>query len=1118
MAIVYKAIDIKLDRAVTFKVMREEHTSDQEFIKRFYIEAKAAAKLSHQNIVNVYDVGQEGNIYFIVMEYVEGRTLKELITQSAPFSDSETMGVGIQIASALEAAHANGIIHRDIKPQNILVTTEGKVKVTDFGIAKATSGTTVTTTSNTMGSVHYFSPEQAKGRFVDVRSDIYSLGIVLFEMITGRLPYDGDTPVAVAIKHLNDPLPDIKKITPDITESLEKIILRATQKISTNRYESSELMCNDLKRALTNLKKENKGGKLSNSILRESSIEQEDIMLLKSSKPTLDEFYGDTEPEDEYDEDEEYSEINKSTERKVVFGAIGAALVIIAILSAIAFNIYKSSRPNLVEVPILAGKTIEEATTLITSLGLVLDSSVQTHDDNIPKDRIVMQNYLGGDMVRVGTIIKVSVSLGTDKMVVPKVVTYELTEALNILDGTYFDVKIEKIYSDNVPIDVVAEQSLKDGEVVVFGTQIVLYVSLGKEVLTTKVPNLTNLTEAAAITRLEEHKLVVQISRTEHATIASGRVITQTVSPDKEVEQGTVVGIIVSLGPPASTPTPKPTATPTPPPTATPTPTGAPNTETPKNSVKNIIVAPYIAEGINKVNIKLIKVTPEQTTVIYEKDHVVSDFPFEIEVAGEGKELYVGNLIEGRIIKGVGGLYTVMSEDMVLECSARGIFRKDKITPLVGDYVDVEIIDEKTCKGSINRIKNRKNELLRPRVSNIDHAVIVFAIKSPDINLDLLDKLIILAEEQKLPVTICINKIDLCGSDEYKLIKEEYQKIGYNIICASADKNESINVFKDCLSDKVSVMAGPSGVGKTSLINAVKPSLTLKTGQISAKIERVDSPGFTSITTNHINKELLPYLFKEFKQFLGNCKFADCSHIKEAGCIIKENAGLLMYILAPSMLAADFTVLGEQIKIVEEAGAKYLHIDVMDGDFVPNLSFGVPVIQSIRKCSGIVFDVHLMISKPERYIEAFAKAGADIITVHAEASQDINKVITQIKNTGKKASLSINPDTPVETVFEYCHLLDMVLLMSVHPGFGGQKFIGSSLDKAARLREYAVKNDLRFDIEMDGGISLENVEDVIKSGVNVIVAGSSVFGANNINQTVKEFLNIFSKVSDTPHQ
>lgn len=251
MAVVYCAKDQKLDRNVTVKVLKEEFVGDEDFKSRFKTEARAAAKLSHPNIVNVYDVGEDNGVQYIVMEYVHGDTLKQVIVNSAPFDTVVTLSIAVQMASALAHAHKNGVIHRDIKPHNILVSVDGTIKITDFGIARAAAVSTVTTTSNALGSVYYFSPEQARGGYVDSKSDIYSLGITMYEMLTGKVPYEGETSVAIALKHLNNELPDIRQFNPNVNDTIQNIVRKATQKKKDDRYDNVELLLADLKRALS---------------------------------------------------------------------------------------------------------------------------------------------------------------------------------------------------------------------------------------------------------------------------------------------------------------------------------------------------------------------------------------------------------------------------------------------------------------------------------------------------------------------------------------------------------------------------------------------------------------------------------------------------------------------------------------------------------------------------------------------------------------------------------------------------------------------------------------------------------------------------------------------------
>lgn len=252
MAVVYKAKCLLLNRYVAVKILKEEYSNNFEFMNKFRKEAAAAASFSANNIVNIYDVGSDNNINYIVMELINGKTLKEVIHERGRLSVDDTLSIGIQIAKALECAHKNGIIHRDIKPQNILVTDDGTVKVTDFGIAKAASSDTITHTSKVIGSAHYFSPEQAKGKIVDYRTDIYSLGIVLYEMITGRVPFDGDSAVSVALKHIQEPIISPKLIISNVPDNLSNLILRATEKEPARRYQTSSDILSDLKKIQNN--------------------------------------------------------------------------------------------------------------------------------------------------------------------------------------------------------------------------------------------------------------------------------------------------------------------------------------------------------------------------------------------------------------------------------------------------------------------------------------------------------------------------------------------------------------------------------------------------------------------------------------------------------------------------------------------------------------------------------------------------------------------------------------------------------------------------------------------------------------------------------------------------
>lgn len=551
MAVVYKARDEKLNRFVTFKVLKEEHIENNEFINRFDVEAQAAARISHPNIVNVYDVGNEGSIYYIVMEYIDGITLKELINKKAPFDNQEALSVAIQIASALEEAHKNKIVHRDIKPHNILVTKEGDIKVTDFGIARAATSTTVTVES--MGSVHYFSPEQARGGFVDAKSDIYSLGIVLFEMVTGRLPFQGDTPVALAMKHLREPMPDARKINPDVSESVYKIILKATQKSSAKRYQSIEEMNRDLKRATKN--------ETGNFIVFEKDdvtsqtirVTGEELNEIKKQSQNIDLEY------DEYDEYENYdirggkninkvSDADRKKDRKVVFAAIATALTLIVLITIITIILLRGEEE--VTVPNFIDKTWDEALQIAEESQIYIKPDNKTpekYDDDIEKDHILSQSVQNGDTVEVGDTIYLVMSLGSDKVKVPNVVGQSLDEATAEFTKKNIKWNEKYDYSDSVEKDYVIKQEPDSGEEMSIESKVTIYISRGRESESVNVPNVVGYTEEAAkreLTRAGFETDVVTIDDRR----SEGTVVKQYPSDDEKREKGTRIIIYVSTG------------------------------------------------------------------------------------------------------------------------------------------------------------------------------------------------------------------------------------------------------------------------------------------------------------------------------------------------------------------------------------------------------------------------------------------------------------------------------------------------------------------------------------------------------------------------------------------
>ena len=470
--------------------------------------------------------------------------------------------------------------------------------------------------------------------------------------------------------------------------------------------------------------------------------------------------------------------------------------------------------------------------------------------------------------------------------------------------------------------------------------------------------------------------------------------------------------------------------------------------------------------------------------------------------------------MQGKIIKGIAGFYYVnVVESGLYECKAKGSFRKNGIKPLVGDEVELEVLDEEEKIGNVTKILPRKNELIRPAVANIDQALVVFAVTEPKPHYNLLDRFLVMMERKEIPVILCFNKTDLAEHPEIAELEEVYASCGYPVLFTSAKKEENIEKLKQMLKGKTTSIAGPSGVGKSSLINLLQSGVQMETGSISRKIARgkhttrhselimispdsyiMDTPGFSSLYVNDFEKEELKYYFPEFSPYEGKCRFNGCDHIHEPGCAVKEavESGAIHKIRYEDYTEMYrelkekkryFKVLGEQLKVTEAAGAEYIHFDVMDGIFVPSISFGMPVLSCIKGYTSQILDAHLMITEPIRYVEEFAKAGADIITVHLEACEDLQATIDKIHAAGVKAGISIKPKTPVEA------------------------FVPESLDRIRELRKMLDEKGLKTDIEVDGGIYHANVAEVLDAGANIMVSGSGIF-KGDIRKNTEEFMEI----------
>jgi len=616
MSVVYKAKDLKLDRFVTFKVLREEHLVNETFRKRFTVEARAVASLNHPNIVNVYDVGQEQDIHYIVMEFIDGVTLKDLIESKAPFNSVETLGVAIQIASALSHAHANGIIHRDIKPQNVLVTPAGTVKVTDFGIARSINAPADTLSGSSLGSVHYFSPEQARGAYVDNKSDLYSLGIVMFEMVTGTLPFDNEESVAVALMHVNDELPDLAELNPDVSKSVESIIRCLTEKPPELRYPSADKLLIDLRTAITkpNVEMGYTTGAASINARGGSGAKKEEGGTLFTTK------------------------------RKVDIAAFGTAALLIVILffTVILPQLSKHRTPgsDLVAIPALVDLTYDQAVARAEELGFFVEIVGERYVADLEAGIVLQQDYEANKDAEPGVTIGVVVSVDTSASMlpVPDLRNIELAVAEERVTDMPFNFTIEYEYSDNTAFGVVIRQMPLQNEMVESGTTIVLTVSKGVEPKMTIVPYVIGLPEAEAKLRIQERRLNVgSISTNYSNSYPQGIVMMQTVAGDKEVPENVNVGIVVSLGPPPAT-----SSTPGPGSTAGPTndPNGEDGPSVTDEQELELVLTPPIPDGTDNIELTIMKMANGVLVEIYRQQHSRFDFPMSIPIRGKGQVEY----------------------------------------------------------------------------------------------------------------------------------------------------------------------------------------------------------------------------------------------------------------------------------------------------------------------------------------------------------------------------------------------------------------------------------------------------------------------------------------------
>lgn len=605
MSDVYKAKDHILSRFVAIKVLKQEFSEDSSFVTKFRAEAQSAAGLEHPNIVNIYDVGSENGLYYIVMEYVEGITLKTYIEKKGQLSFKESASIAIQVARGIEAAHNKNIIHRDIKPQNIIISTDGKVKVTDFGIAKATSSNTIS--SDVMGSVHYASPEQARNGFVDGRSDIYSLGIVMFEMVTGRVPFDGDTTVAVALQHLQEEIARPSIYAPDLPISFEKIILKCTQKTPDRRYQTIEELLTDIRRSLAHPDEDFvtiaplvDGGKTKVispeelDKIKESRGVAEDLNDDDTDADNDDEYADDEDDDDEYDEsllddddDEEDDDddddgklLNPKMDKAITIMGIVTAVIIVIVIIYLALSVAgvfkfggkKNSESQQTESQTqtesesesetqtetegqmidIRGMSVEDAQKAVDRLKLDLTVfAFETKQSDVKDGTILEQDVKAGDTVKRGSQINVVIAGkgdSTSEMVkVPSVIGKTKSSAKSTLESAGFSVTFEYgDYNDSVAADVVTAQSPSAKNKAAKGSTVTVTLSPGQKPIT--VPNVVGASQSHAESALAGAGLKYTYADSQYSdTVPAGSVISQTKSGET-VAAGTTITLTLSKG------------------------------------------------------------------------------------------------------------------------------------------------------------------------------------------------------------------------------------------------------------------------------------------------------------------------------------------------------------------------------------------------------------------------------------------------------------------------------------------------------------------------------------------------------------------------------------------
>ena len=541
MAVVYKGKDRLLNSFIAIKILRPEFTKDASFVENFKRESQAAAGLSHPNIVSVYDVGKEGNINYIVMELVEGKNLSTIIAEEAPLDYRRVIDLTKQVASALRIAHKNKIIHRDVKPHNIMVTSDGVAKLADFGIAKAVNDATLSTNSKVIGSVHYFSPEQARGNYVDERSDIYSLGIVMYEMLTGRVPFDGDNPVSIALKHINEEIVPPHEYVDGIPPALERAVLKATNKFQTNRFNSADELIEELDNIefVTKVVGNSIFAEASNEVARKRSdledpSEDEELLSNRKGKKAK----------------KNKKQGNSSRKKKIIRIALALAAILLIALG-VAFATGKFS--GKAKVPDLSDMTYKEAKKAADDAGFKIEKGKAVYSSEISEGHVVEQNPAGGEEAKKGSTIKVNLSKGSKDGTVPNLVGQNYKKVEKDLKKAGYKLGIVKSETSTKPEGTILSQDPAAGSNADKGTKINITISDGKGKDKGTVPSVTgkSLEEAKAAIRNAGFS-VGNITYDESNVYGNGYVMWQQYAANTSLEKGQTIDIEVSKGAPSS--------------------------------------------------------------------------------------------------------------------------------------------------------------------------------------------------------------------------------------------------------------------------------------------------------------------------------------------------------------------------------------------------------------------------------------------------------------------------------------------------------------------------------------------------------------------------------------